>query len=187
MARVVPHAEIFVVQLQQWITSFFSLTLATNIICTAIVVYRIWDINRESIVFAESSLRPIMLLVIESGAIYSATLTLLLILYKVQSWFQYVILDAISPIVGLVFSMIIIRIGLGLTSPSGETNFRGTSIALTTITSYNGHGNDKEQMELGFVTSPQLAAMPPDVSVTSSQNSVEFRRELADKDAIFQR
>lgn len=38
-----------------------------------------------------------MLLVIESGAIYSATLTTLLILYKTQSWFQYVLLDAVCP------------------------------------------------------------------------------------------
>jgi hypothetical protein len=36
-----------------------------------------------------------MLLVIESGAIYSATLTILIILYKVESWFQYVIVDAV--------------------------------------------------------------------------------------------
>ena len=64
----------------------------------AIVVYRIWAINRDSIVFVGTSLRPIMLLVIESGAIYSATLTLLLILYKVQSWFQYVILDAVCSV-----------------------------------------------------------------------------------------
>ena len=33
-ARVVPEAEIFVKELQDWILSFFSLTLATNIICT---------------------------------------------------------------------------------------------------------------------------------------------------------
>ena len=44
-ARVVPEAEIFVEELQQWIVSFFSLTLATNIICTggclaAVVVTR---------------------------------------------------------------------------------------------------------------------------------------------------
>ena len=33
-AKVVPEAEIFVDELQNWIVSFFSLTLATNIICT---------------------------------------------------------------------------------------------------------------------------------------------------------
>ncbi|KAF5381727.1 hypothetical protein D9615_005474 [Tricholomella constricta] len=120
-AKVVPEAEIFVVELSQWIVAFFSMTLATNIICTVLVAYRIWIINRRTISFSEHSLRPIMLLVIESGAIYSATLTTLLILYKTQSWFQYVLLDAVSPIVGLVFSMVIVRIGLGITTANGHT------------------------------------------------------------------
>ena len=57
-------------------------------------------------------------------------------------------------------------------------------MALTTITSYDVHGNDKEPVELGFVTSPKSAAKPPDVSVTSSQNSAEFRREPADKSEL---
>jgi hypothetical protein len=77
--------------------------------------------------------------------------------------------------------MIIIRIGLGITTPSGETNLGGTSMAQTT-TSYNVHANGKnEPVELGFVTSPKSGAKPPNVSVSSSQNTVEFRREVADK------
>lgn len=48
--------------------------------------------------FVDHSYRPIMLLVLESGAVYSATLTTLLILYKTGSWFQYVLLDAVRPL-----------------------------------------------------------------------------------------
>lgn len=41
-ARVVPEAEIFVVELNHWIVSFFSMTLATNIICTGkIQIFRL--------------------------------------------------------------------------------------------------------------------------------------------------
>ncbi|KAF8325936.1 hypothetical protein F5887DRAFT_1065154 [Amanita rubescens] len=115
-ARIVPNAPVFVQQLQQWIISFFITTFATNVICTALVAFRIWFINRQTIVFTGYSMRPVIFLVVESGAVYSLTLLVLLILYKVQSWFQYVVLDA-----GLVFSMIIIRIGLGITTPAGET------------------------------------------------------------------
>ncbi|KAF8974273.1 hypothetical protein BDZ97DRAFT_1911473 [Flammula alnicola] len=151
-ARVVPEANIFVVELSQWIVAFFSMTLATNIICTTLVAYRIWYINRKSISFSEQSLRPIMLLVIESGAIYSATLTALLILYKTQSWFQYVILDAISPIVGLVFSMVIVRIGLGLTTANGETDEFSQVSTLQVSQSYH-HGEKShehgEKIEVG--------------------------------------
>ncbi|KAJ7360996.1 hypothetical protein DFH08DRAFT_951622 [Mycena albidolilacea] len=130
-AVVVPEAEIFVTQLQHWILSFFSVTLATNIICTGLVAYRLWDINRQVKDFGlnhlEAVINPIILLVIESGAIYSATLMTLLILYKTESWFQYVLLDAVSPIVGLVFSMIIVRIGLGLTTMNGQHTYTNGS------------------------------------------------------------
>jgi hypothetical protein len=37
-AKVVPEAEIFVNELQHWIVSFFSMTLATNIICTGMLM-----------------------------------------------------------------------------------------------------------------------------------------------------
>ncbi|CDO72732.1 hypothetical protein BN946_scf184990.g15 [Trametes cinnabarina] len=87
--KVVPQASIFVVQLNHWITAFFSMTFVTNVICT--------------------------------GAFYSATLLALLILYNVNSWFQYVVLDAVSAIVGIVFSLIMHRIATGISSVEGET------------------------------------------------------------------
>jgi len=139
-AVVVPDAEIFVIQLQHWILSFFSLTLATNIICTGLVAFKLWDVNRQVQYFGVNhSFNPIILLVIESGAIYSATLMTLLILYKTESWFQYVLLDAISPIVGLVFSMIIVRIGLGLTTMNGRYTYANNSLRRS---SHNEPSND---------------------------------------------
>ncbi|KAI9059657.1 hypothetical protein FKP32DRAFT_1679718 [Trametes sanguinea] len=136
-ARVVPEAEIFVDELQSWIVSFFSLTLATNIICTGLVALRIWRLNRAIMQFAQRSYRPVLFLVLESGAVYSFTLTALLILYKTGSWFQYVLLDSISPIVGLVFSMIIIRIGLGITTVRGSSAVTGAPERTTTATRHS--------------------------------------------------
>ncbi|KAF8735513.1 hypothetical protein AX14_001946 [Amanita brunnescens Koide BX004] len=146
-ARVEPDAEVFVQKLQEWIISFFSSTFSTNVICTGLVASRIWFVNRQTSVFTGYSMRPIIFLVIESGAVYSLTLLVLLILYKAQSWFQYVLLDAVSPIVGLVFSMIIIRIGLGITTPAGETvasskpskGWRSRSSASETPQDFSGH------------------------------------------------
>uniref|UniRef100_A0A5K1JXK9 Cell surface hydrophobicity-associated protein n=1 Tax=Ganoderma boninense TaxID=34458 RepID=A0A5K1JXK9_9APHY len=128
-AKVVPEAEIFVDELQHWILSFFSLTLATNIICTG---------GHRYVLFCY---RPIVFLVLESGMVYSATLLTLLILYKTGSWFQYVLLDAISPIVGLVFSMIIVRIGLGITSINGTSAYNTTD----TISRTAGSGREADR------------------------------------------
>ena len=80
----------------------------------ALVAYRIWVINRKHLSFRHRKLRPVMVLIVESGAFYSATLLALLILYNVDSWFQYVVLDAVSPIVVSVRSRAILRYRLPL-------------------------------------------------------------------------
>ena len=68
------------------------------VFATGLVALRIWWLNRSIMVFLGHSYYPIMFLVLESGAVYSATLTALLILYKTGSWFQYVLLDAVRPL-----------------------------------------------------------------------------------------
>ncbi|KAI0710094.1 hypothetical protein C8Q76DRAFT_741007 [Earliella scabrosa] len=153
-ARVVPEAEIFVAELQHWIVAFFSLTLATNIICTSLVAWRIWWMNRAIMDFATHSYHPIIFLILESGAVYSATLTALLILYRTGSWFQYVLLDAISPIVGLVFSMIIIRIGLGITT------MRGSAIATSDSDNVRTTLGGAPRHSIQFVHSVRHASTP---------------------------
>ncbi|KAJ7598601.1 hypothetical protein C8J56DRAFT_169818 [Mycena floridula] len=171
-AVVVPEAEIFVVQLQDWIVSFFSLTLATNIICTSLVAFRIWHVNRQVMSFVNHNFMPIILLVVESGAIYSATLLTLLILYKCESWFQYVLLDAVSPIVGLVFSMIIVRIGLGLTSIDGETR---DTMASSRVSPY--HGSSDDDKAGGIVTRMSFALPEVTESIAMSEYANQFGKQ----------
>ncbi|EPT04836.1 hypothetical protein FOMPIDRAFT_1045518 [Fomitopsis schrenkii] len=131
--KVEPEASIFVVQLGHWITAFFSMTFATNVICTALVAYRIWAINRTHLFlsFRHRNLRPVLVLIVESGALYSATLLALLVLYNADSWFQYVVLDAVSSIVGIVFSVIMLRIATGVSSAEGETALIEPTAAVT--------------------------------------------------------
>jgi len=105
----------------RWIVSFIAMTLTTNIFCTSLIAVKIWKINSFSSQFVGHSLTPVMLMVIESGSIYSCTLIGLLISYIVKSWAQYLILDSIPPIVGSVFSMVIVRLGLGLSRPDATT------------------------------------------------------------------
>ena len=62
------------------------------------IASRIWYLNDQSKRCGShmSSLHPIARAVIESGAIYSSMLIALLILYGQKSWFQYIIIDAVS-------------------------------------------------------------------------------------------
>jgi len=124
---------VFRENLSRWIISFFVLTLATNLICTILIAARIWTINRFTThIIDNSNLKPVMLVILESGAIYSCTLITLLACYLSGSWAQYLILDAVSSIVGIVFSMVILRLGMKLSEPDGTTvEFRDTNTRST--------------------------------------------------------
>ena len=63
----------------------------------ALIAVKIWKINRFSSQFVGHSLTPVMLVVIESGAVYSCTLIALLGCYLTNSWAQYLILDSVKP------------------------------------------------------------------------------------------
>lgn len=63
----------------------------------ALIAVKVWKINSFSSRFIGRSLTPVMLVVIESGAIYSCTLIALLVSYLTKSWAQYLILDWVKP------------------------------------------------------------------------------------------
>ncbi|KAF8208012.1 hypothetical protein K438DRAFT_1754758 [Mycena galopus ATCC 62051] len=118
-AKVSSSDPVFV-KPHNWIVSFFSLTLFTNFSCTLLIAGRIWWIDRQAGNAAEiisgRKLGPTIIILIESGAIYSACLIILLSLYISGSYAQYIALDGVVQVVGVVFSLIIVRVGLGLTS-----------------------------------------------------------------------
>ncbi|KAK1217032.1 hypothetical protein PQX77_020306 [Marasmius sp. AFHP31] len=117
--RAAPGAEVFLPAIVPWVTSFFVLTFSTNIICTVLIVIRILSIQKAvsgssgaSGRFVSSrmnfSLKAVVI-VTESAAVYSATVLSLLVLYTLGSNGQYIVLDMTSPIIGIVFTFIILR------------------------------------------------------------------------------
>jgi hypothetical protein len=98
--------------------SFFSLTLFTNFSSTgkatlihsvpvpikplfiylALIAARIWWVHRRviGITTGGGNLAPAAVVIIESGAIYSLCLVLLLSLYLSGSYAQYILLDTVS-------------------------------------------------------------------------------------------
>jgi len=78
-----------------------------------------------------SSLWPVMTIILESGAIYSSTLLVLLATYASNSFSQYIALDMLVPIIGITFSLIIVRVGLGISESSsrGGNNHHGRPIS----------------------------------------------------------
>jgi hypothetical protein len=78
-------------------TSFFSISLVQNLLTTLLIVYRIWRVNIGVAGVGAGSLWPVMTIILESGALYSANLLCLLATYASGSFSQYICIDIVSP------------------------------------------------------------------------------------------
>jgi hypothetical protein len=105
-------------QKQERITnSFFACTLALNAVCTGLIAFRIWRTQRQTRdAKMGSNLLKVSAIVIESGAIYLSALACVVGTYATSSPTFNIFLDITSPIIGIVFSLIIVRIGRGISS-----------------------------------------------------------------------
>ncbi|KAA1472618.1 hypothetical protein DENSPDRAFT_778766 [Dentipellis sp. KUC8613] len=115
---------IFFKETGQWITAFYASTLSTNLICTMILAFRIWQINsrvsRKTPGGGGSSLMPVLLIVVDAGVLYSVTLLSALLCFVNKSNGQYIVLDMVMPIISIVFYMVIIRVGIAKVTPSSR-------------------------------------------------------------------
>ncbi|KAK0204323.1 hypothetical protein DFS33DRAFT_878986 [Desarmillaria ectypa] len=96
-------------------TAFAAVTLSANIVCTALISFRIWTVHR-SISVTRQGLYPlsnIIALIVESAAVYTIVLITQIITMSLESCVYFVLFDIQSPIIGIVFSMIIIRVSEG--------------------------------------------------------------------------
>ncbi|KAJ7439817.1 hypothetical protein B0H11DRAFT_556553 [Mycena galericulata] len=132
-----PGNVIFLTSIVPWITAWTTLTLSTNVICTCLIGFRI---VRSKIALRNTSrvgrdrLSSTLIIIVESAAIYSATLVALITSYLCGNNGQYVVIDMTVSVIGLTFTMIILRVSLGVSS-SGETytTTRGLNSELTRL------------------------------------------------------
>jgi len=101
-----------------WLKSIYSIALAQNTITTALIAYRLWQQDSAAAKAGirdedpKSSLRPIIRIVVESAVIYVLTAIVVIILYARDNNFQFVIQEAIVPIIGIVFTLISVRLAM---------------------------------------------------------------------------
>ncbi|KZT56288.1 hypothetical protein CALCODRAFT_518213 [Calocera cornea HHB12733] len=104
-----------------WSLILESTTLAQVLTATSLVAYRIWRVDQAAAKFKSSSLLPVVGIVVESGVLYTClTLVNVTCTALVNPGF-YVVLQLMSPIIGITFSLIIVRVGLKLGSGSTKS------------------------------------------------------------------
>ncbi|CAL1712979.1 unnamed protein product [Somion occarium] len=102
--------------LQIWNGSLFSLSLATNVTVTLLISLRVWYMLRDAGGKMHFRYWRVLLIVIESGMIYSVALICELTLYFLNSNAFYIVYDPIAQLTAIVPTMILVLAGLELTS-----------------------------------------------------------------------
>ncbi|KAJ3785485.1 hypothetical protein GGU10DRAFT_354664 [Lentinula aff. detonsa] len=131
MGQAAHGDTIFESQLYDFILSFFVVTLFTNLGSTILIAGRIhWlhsQVKDASRVFVScplfgTSARAgcsaifVATVISESAAIYSATLVVILILYALKIHTVYVLIDAATQLIGIVFAFVVIRVAIGVST-----------------------------------------------------------------------
>ncbi|EGO01342.1 hypothetical protein SERLA73DRAFT_87928, partial [Serpula lacrymans var. lacrymans S7.3] len=117
LSLVLPGENVFADALSVRVKTFYSITLAMNVICTTLIAYKIWRIQRAVAPFAkgnENDLSRVVAIIVESGSVYSAVLVVMIATYTSGSPAMFIFLNSISPVIGIVFSSVIVRVGMGV-------------------------------------------------------------------------
>jgi len=137
VGRASLDTSVFMTSVSHWLVSIFTLTLFTNLSSTTLIAFRIWWTHRKikdlAVVRSGQGILPAMVIIIESGSIYSACLVILLSLYLLGSYAQYIVLDAVTQIIGVVFSLVIVRVALGISSESTSNQIKMTTFRVVTV------------------------------------------------------
>ncbi|KAJ8508686.1 hypothetical protein ONZ45_g9063 [Pleurotus djamor] len=143
-----PDVDVFASECGRWILSSFALTLVTNIYSTSLIAYKLWatlkPLQRLNVAGSLPHKR-ILQIVAESAALYSSVpqfhyqcppaLT--------SSSGRFPSLDVTSPMIGIVFCLIIVRVhilGHGNVSRSIDaSDFQMRSLSVTVNTHIHNH------------------------------------------------
>ncbi|KAJ6586261.1 hypothetical protein DFH09DRAFT_1431952 [Mycena vulgaris] len=156
--------------LQPLVTSFWLLTITLNVLTTALLVFRIYRVDRQNSRFAfqtasnqyrPSRLRKVMRIIVESGLMYTVVAFITFITYIVNSNSSYGVSDVEVQVVGIAFNLIIIR--TEVQSTVDERGSRNTSVPLQILRPPTGvrvtvdrefdGGGGKDNRSLNDVTS----------------------------------
>lgn len=106
--------DIYAQVLANWVTAFFSLTIATNLLSSGLLVYRIWSIesNTSAARATKGTMMPIVRVLVDTAVLYSVVLFIALICFVLSNNGEVVMLDMVMPIVSIAFYMVLIRIAI---------------------------------------------------------------------------
>ncbi|KAJ7040055.1 hypothetical protein C8F04DRAFT_273259 [Mycena alexandri] len=106
-----------------WVTANWALPMTTNVYCTALITWQIWSTSRVVKDLGDGVLMPVLVILIESAAIWTAWAVFFGVAYQRDSLSLFIAKDLTPSIVALTNMCIHLRVGLGWS----RTSVQGTS------------------------------------------------------------
>ncbi|KAI0296339.1 hypothetical protein B0F90DRAFT_1669835 [Multifurca ochricompacta] len=125
IAKARPGTDVFHVA-TSWITAYFSLTMSTNVLCSGAIAWRIFLSGK--FLRNTRTLGPVIFVIVESSALYALGVIAVLATFLSGSNGQYPAVDAIVPLVGIVFSLIVLQIRFHVSASAGPRSDGQVSI-----------------------------------------------------------
>ncbi|EIM81954.1 uncharacterized protein STEHIDRAFT_171577 [Stereum hirsutum FP-91666 SS1] len=137
LARTGVNGDPIVAEVVVRVKYFYIVTLALNVMCSALISWRIWRVESEAkLVTAKENgnRRPepgmrigmVINVIVESAAVYCACLVVLIATAALNSDVMFAILDFMPHLMAIIFSLIIIRAAKEKTYPKTHTSMAGT-------------------------------------------------------------
>ncbi|KAH7912485.1 hypothetical protein BJ138DRAFT_1112281 [Hygrophoropsis aurantiaca] len=122
-ARIQKGEEIFADTSGRWIATVFatSVTYKWSQLLPTFHAILNW-------LYTHRSLTKVITIVVESAAIYTVYLTITHVSYLTGTVFSFSALDVTSPAIGIAFSLIIVRVGLGWATEGDRTTASGSRV-----------------------------------------------------------
>lgn len=140
----------------------YILPLATNIVVTFLIVYRIWISSRivkeSPVVIGQGASHRAMMLIIESGALYLIIQFVFVVLFAIQHPALGIVAVIATQIYGIAPTLIIIRVGLGISSEHTTK-----AITSTRIEWIARRGDDTGTSGTQFTVEPSMADTDMDI------------------------
>ncbi|KAL1748760.1 hypothetical protein HDZ31DRAFT_28861 [Schizophyllum fasciatum] len=128
-----PGAPVFEGPMPTANVMFCVCTLVINLLSTLLIAGRIWWVRRGVKYLsggARDTVNSLVTCLLESAAFYTAVLIMHIVFLTIDSLLNFICIDIETPIIGIVFSFIIIRVSEGTAhgnTSDGEPTSAGTS------------------------------------------------------------
>jgi len=109
-----PEEVQYLLDMVTWSLATQCLTLAQTTTATGLIVFRLWRVDRAASQYKDTSLLPVVRILVESGVLYTSLMLVNVVVTSLVNPGLFIILQVTSPIIGITFSLIIVRVGLGL-------------------------------------------------------------------------